>query len=119
MTAPLHEGLNLYEPVYFLQTIFDRPIDELMIIFVAIVEFLVCLPMPWIRSPFLRKVHATGWGIAIGFYAYGVSFWVYVVFVLNGWLAMTLLPRKWSPQAIIGSSFAYLFAVHNYYYFLD
>ena len=87
----------------------------MIVLVVAITEFLVCLLLPYIRNTFIRKIYATSWGFIVGFYAYGATFWLYLAFVFLGYLMMVLLPRPSKLMIIIG--FLYLQFTNFYFFF--
>ncbi len=115
LTAPVYEGLGLYEPIYFLAPILNREIDEIIVLAVAVSEFVVCLFLPYMRDPFVRKVYATTWGFAIGFYAYGATFWMYLGLMVLGYVLMVTLPKPTYPMIVI--CFIYLQFCHYYFFF--
>ena len=77
-----------------------------MVVITAVLQFLACLPMPWIRNTFLRKVYATTMGTMLGFYCYGFSYMWYVLYILQAYALLRVLPRSISPRFVMLLSFA-------------
>lgn len=80
-------------------------------------EFAVCLPLPWIRDPGLRKAYSSTLGCLIGFYTYGATFFLYIAYVMLGWLLMKLLPRNAAAVLIPTISLALLLLRGIYQWF--
>ena len=66
--------------------------DEVMAVFIALVQFSVSLPLPWIRNVAVRKLYATVCGMCIGFYCYGVEFWILIAYIMLAWCIQRFLP---------------------------
>ena len=91
----------VYAPLNEVCRIFGRPQDEIILLFGALVTFFVCLPMPCIRNMALRKTYNLFFGVFMGFFAYGLSFWLYIAYVVIGWAMMQFLPRYAASKALV------------------
>ena len=89
-----------YMPLESLCEVFQRPMYEVITIFSALIAFLVCLPMPWFRNTTFRKAYSLFWGVTIGFYTYGIPFFMYIAFVILGYLQLRFLPTRVSTSTI-------------------
>ena len=84
----------VYIPVSHVAQLLNRPDEEIIFVFSALLSFVVCLALPYIRNPTARKWYSTIFGLLIGFYTYGASFFLWMAYVPIGWLQMKLLPRR-------------------------
>ena len=76
----------VYMPVSHVAGLLNRPDEELMFVFSALLSFVVCLALPYIRNPTARKWYSTLFGLLIGFYTYGASFFLWIAYVLAGYI---------------------------------
>ena len=65
----------------------------------------------------MRKIYATSFGIIIGFYAYGTTFWIFIAFVMIPWLMQRLMPWRTASVLMIATSYLLLFvrSMHGWY----
>jgi len=117
LSNPYVKAAGIYTPVEQLGNIVGRSPDEVMVVFVSIILFVICLPLPWIRSVSVRKFYATSWGVVMGFFAFGVSFWLFIGFVLLAWLQMRLLPWRVASASmmIVGFSLLLLRSLYGWF----
>ena len=76
----------VYIPVSHVGGLLGRPDEEIIFVFSALLQFVICLALPYIRNPTARKWYSTLSGLLIGFYTYGASFFLWMAYVPIGWL---------------------------------
>ena len=109
MTLPMVEATQIYFPIEYLGNFLSRPVGEIMAVVNAFLQFFACLPLPWIRSPLVRKTYATTCGLIIGFYNFGPSFWLIIAYIMLAWVIQRLLPWRIASKTMIATSFLLLF----------
>lgn len=87
-----------YAPLLKLCEAFERPPGEMIVIVSSLLTILVCLPLPWIRNTTVRRTYSFAFGLAIGFYTYGVPYFLRIVFIMIGYAQLKWLPRQTSAK---------------------
>lgn len=90
----------VYAPLNMICEILQRPPEEVIIVIASLLTFLVCLPMPWIRDTTNRKAYSLAFGVMLGFYTYGVPYFLRIAYVLVGVIQLKFLPRQVSAVSV-------------------
>ena len=71
-----------YAPLYKICDAVGRPPGEVIVVLASLITIMACLPMPWIRNTTARKVYSLTIGLSIGFYTYGVPYFLRIAYIM-------------------------------------
>ena len=115
--APLTDPL--YEPLRVLGGILNQDLGNMIYLACMVYSLILCLILGQIRVVWARKLFSSSAGLFLGFYFYGLLYFLNIAWVLLCYLSLAVLPRKLGSNVMFMIALVGMLTVTTYHWYFS